>query len=70
MPLDAERLRIFSTLSSIDYNGRHEILQQLRFSGTGEWLVRHPSYVSWKQSTTFSGLCCHGIRKKIYTILG
>lgn len=59
---DKERLAIFASLSSaVDYEAKHRKLQGLRHEGTGTWVIQHPTYVAWKESTASKGLVCHGI---------
>ena len=62
--LDQERLTIFAALSSaVDYESKHRKLRGLRQEGTGTWLIQHPTYKAWRESTISGGLLIHGIRK-------
>ena len=61
---DHERLRIFASLSSaVDYEAKHQRLRELRHEGTGTWLIKHPTYIAWKESMTSEGLFIYGIRR-------
>ena len=67
--LDQERLGIFASLSSaVDYEAQHRKLRGLRHEGTGTWLIQHPTYVDWKESTASEGLFIHGIRTSFQTL--
>ena len=57
------RLRIFDMLHAVDYEAKHRKLQNLRHTGTGEWLFRQAAYVEWKTPGRSAVLCCHGIRR-------
>ena len=65
---DEERLRVFASLSAVDYESKHRKLQRLRHQGTGTWVFQHPAYLAWEQSITSAGLVCHGIRMCVLII--
>ena len=52
-----------SLSAAVDYEAQHRKLRGRHHGGTGMWLIQHPIYVAWKQSTTSEGLFLHGIRK-------
>ena len=56
-------------VTSIDVEAKHRRLQNLRFTGTGEWVLQNDMYLEWKQAPSLSSLCCYGIRKYDLTCL-
>lgn len=67
--LDQERRDIFASLSSaVDYKAQHRKLRGLRHEGPGTWLIQHPTYVDWKESTASEGLLIHGISTSFQTL--
>ena len=57
------RLRVLRMLNAVDYEAKHEKLQNLRYAGTGDWLFQQSSYVEWKTPSRSAFLCCRGIRR-------
>ena len=56
-------------VTSIDVEAKHRRLQNLRFTGTGEWVLQNDEYQEWKQASSQSSLCCYGIREYDLTCL-
>lgn len=60
---------ILNWLSKTDYIKHHADFGQMRTPGTGSWLLRHPEYTAWLQSSVSSTLLLHGISGCGKTIL-
>jgi hypothetical protein len=57
------RTKILQWISAIPYEDNHNTASMGHTSGTGEWLLRHCTYVKWRTSRTSNVLWLHGIRK-------
>jgi hypothetical protein len=60
--IDEKRKQLFTQLSSIEYEYKHRKLRQMRYPGTGTWLVDTENFKNWKEEQGSSCLCCFGIR--------
>ena len=56
-------------VTSIDVEAKHRKLRNLRYQGTGDWILQNDTYLEWKKASTPSTLCCYGIRKYDQTCL-
>lgn len=60
-----ERLQILQWISKSEYGAHHLSFRKQRLDGTGEWLLAHPKFQDWQNSSESSILWLHGIRKHI-----
>lgn len=51
---------LLNWLSEFAYEERHEERHSKKHPGTGDWLVQHPRFQHWTQSTGSAVLWCHG----------
>ena len=58
-----------SGLCSLDYAGKHQRVETIRFGGTGLWLFENSSFKSWLEDSTTSGLALYGIPGSGKTVL-
>lgn len=58
---ESERLAILKSLSTIPYPSHHQTAARGRLKESGEWLLRHPAFVSWRGSSSSTILWLHGI---------
>ncbi|KAF5011288.1 hypothetical protein FDECE_2588 [Fusarium decemcellulare] len=56
-----ERCKILQWVSDIPYETDHYTARKGRVNGTGEWLLRHPVYTTWRQSDKSTLLWLNGI---------
>ncbi|KAF5624688.1 ankyrin repeat-containing protein [Fusarium tjaetaba] len=56
-----ERCKIIQWVSDIPYESDHYIASKGRVDGTGEWLLSHEVYATWRQSDTSTLLWLNGI---------
>ena len=57
-----ERCKILQWVSDVPYESDHYTARKGRVDGTGEWLLQHPAYKSWRESTTSTVLWLNAIR--------
>ena len=60
---DETRRKILEWLSPDDFEMTHERHFRKRFQNTGQWLLDHPSFISWREEAQSRLLWCHGARK-------
>ncbi|MCJ1457100.1 hypothetical protein MMC28_007466 [Mycoblastus sanguinarius] len=58
---ESDHRRIIAAIPSVNNDSKHRKLQDLRYSGTGDWIFRHEAFRKWKNAAGSSSLCCHGI---------
>ncbi|KAI9162873.1 Vegetative incompatibility protein [Paramyrothecium foliicola] len=56
-----ERSKIFQWISDIPYESDHYAARKGRVDGTGEWLLRHHVYLTWRESRSSRVLWLNGI---------
>jgi ankyrin repeat domain-containing protein 50 len=59
---ESERRDILQWISEVAYESDHYNARSDRTPGTGEWLLRHPTFVEWAENYTSTILWLHGIR--------
>ena len=57
----AERSAILQWISGIPYKANHHTACEGRTIGTGAWLVKHESYLSWRRSSASTILWLHDL---------
>ncbi|RYP48438.1 hypothetical protein DL769_011203 [Monosporascus sp. CRB-8-3] len=60
---EAERGTFLRWISPIHFQDDHHFATAGRVSGTGEWLLQHPQYREWRDSSASTLFWLHGIRK-------
>jgi ankyrin repeat domain-containing protein 50 len=60
---EAERTKILSWTSSLEYEDHHTLASRGRTGNTGTWLLEHDRYEEWSLSDQSMILWLHGIRK-------
>ena len=63
---EAERIRLLSLLSSIQWKQQHHRILDMKYPGTGTWILTKDVFEQWKQAIGAHGqqpLWCYGIRK-------
>ncbi|KAF4965615.1 hypothetical protein FSARC_6602 [Fusarium sarcochroum] len=58
---EADRVAILKSLSTLPYPSHHQAAARGRLDGSGEWLLNHPSFNSWRGSSSSTILWLHGI---------
>jgi hypothetical protein len=58
-----KRHKVLAWLSTIDYEETHQKHFKKRFKGTGQWLLEHHHFTTWKDASGPGLLWCHGMRK-------
>lgn len=58
---ESNHLRIIAAIPSVNNEGKHKMIQSLRYEGTGAWILQHEAFQQWKNSAQSSTLCCYGI---------
>ena len=61
MKKESQHRRMIAAIPSVNHEGKHKKLQNVRYEGTGTWILRHETFQQWKRSASSSILCCHGI---------
>ena len=65
---EAERIRLLSLLSSIQWKQEHHRILDMKYPGTGTWILTKEVFEQWKQAIGTNGqqlLWCYGIRKNV-----
>ena len=65
---EAERIRLLSLLSSTQWKQQHHRILDMKYPGTGTWILKERSFEQWKQAIgTYEQqpLWCYGIRKNV-----
>jgi hypothetical protein len=60
---EAEARAILQWVSRIPYASNHIAAKEGRTKGTAEWILRHPTFRTWRESSASMLLWLHGIRK-------
>ena len=63
---EAERIRLLSLLSSIQWKQQHQRILDMKYPGTGTWILTKDIFEQWKQAIgphVHQPLWCYGIRK-------
>ncbi|KAH7311602.1 ankyrin repeat-containing domain protein [Stachybotrys elegans] len=58
---DAKYLKMLGWLSQSPFTRHHEAVSETRMPGSGSWLLHHPEYKSWQNSSASSIMLLHGI---------
>ena len=53
--------RIIAAIPSVNNEAKHTMLQNLRYEGTGAWMLQHENFQQWKNLAHSSILGCYGI---------
>ena len=53
--------KFLTWLSSEEYSEHHRHHSEIRLLGTASWIMQHPEYLDWKNSSSSSLLLLHGI---------
>ena len=57
-------MRLLSLLSSVQWDQQHRRILDMRYAGTGAWVLTKDVFEQWKSGTDQYGcLWCYGIRK-------
>jgi ankyrin repeat domain-containing protein 50 len=59
---DDERVNILQWVSDIPYETDHYVARKGRVQGTGNWLLHHATFETWRETTTSTILWLNGIR--------
>ena len=63
---EAERIRLLSLLSSIQWKQQHHRILDMKYPGTGTWILSKEVFYHWKNAIGThqqQPLWCYGIRK-------
>lgn len=58
---EADRVAILRSLSTLPYPSHHQAAVRGRLDGSGEWLLHHQAFRSWRGSSSSTILWLHGI---------
>lgn len=67
MDLENEYQKVMAMIESVDVEAKQRKLHNLRYDGTGDWVLLNDRYLEWKHASGTSSLCCYGIRKSTQT---
>jgi len=67
--IESKRSEALLWLSKIPYRQHHLKAREGRVENTGQWLLEHEKFSSWKQSEKPTTLWLHGIREFIQECL-
>ena len=59
--METQHLELLSWISSTPFSRHHELHSGNLLPGSGEWLLEHPEFRTWKASSSSSILLLHGI---------
>lgn len=59
---ESERIEMLNWISHIQYEKNHHTACEGRTPGTGQWLLVHSRYQTWRESSSSKILWLHGIR--------
>ena len=65
---EAERIRLLSLLSSIQWKQQHHRIFDMKYPGTGTWILTKEIFEQWKNAIGThqqQPLWCYGIRKNV-----
>ena len=57
----SKHLELLSWLSPVVFSSHHKRHSESRLPGSGKWLLNHPRYFAWRNSSSSSLLLLHGI---------
>ena len=66
---ESERIRLLSLLSSVQWRQQHSRILDMKYPGTGDWILTHDVFEQWKSAAaTHQQQClwCYGIRKSLW----
>lgn len=58
---ESEYLQLLQWLSPVPFSRHHKRHSESRLPGSGQWLLDHPQYVRWRNSSSSSIFLLHGI---------
>jgi hypothetical protein len=58
---ESEYLQILQWLSPVPFSCHHKRHSESRLRNSGQWLLNHPQYISWQNSSSSSLFLLHGI---------
>ena len=65
---ETERIRLLSLLSSIQWKQQHHRILDMKYPGTGTWILGKDVFEQWRQAKGTheqQPLWCYGIRKSV-----
>jgi hypothetical protein len=58
---NSKHLELLRWLSPVPFSSHHKRHSESRIPGSGEWLLNHPQYLTWRNTSSSSVLLLHGI---------
>lgn len=55
------RRKILAMIPSVDHTMKHAKMRDLRYAGTGAWMLQDDRYLDWERTESPAYLCCYGI---------
>lgn len=65
---EEKRNHFMRWICTIDFEKEHAMIFEKRYTNTGNWLLRKPSFRQWFDATDSCVLWCYGKRKNFYII--
>lgn len=58
---NSKHLELLRWLSLVPFSSHHKRHSESRIPGSGKWLLNHPQYLTWRNTSSSSVLLLHGI---------